>query len=94
MVLQRDVPATVWGFADVGASVKTLFQGNTYSATAGADGVWRQALPATPGGFTAFTLKFFASTGETAALSDVVFGDVFLCGGQSNMQFTLDSACE
>ena len=33
-----------------------------------------------------FTLQFAASTGETAALADVMFGDVYVCGGQSNMQ--------
>ena len=76
MVLQRDRPAMVWGFAPVGASVKTVFAGVTYTSTAGADTVWRQALPATPATATGQTLTFTASTGGTASLVDVVFGDV------------------
>ena len=76
MVLQRDRPSMVWGFAPVGASVKTVFAGTTFTSTAGADTVWRQALPATAATATGQTLTFSASTGGTASLSDVLFGDV------------------
>ena len=79
MTLQRDVPATVWGFAASGTSVKTTFAGNSYTASAGSDGIWRQALPATPANKVGQTISFAASTGETAALDDVVFGDVYIC---------------
>ena len=79
MTLQRDVPATVWGFAASGTSVKTTFAGNSYTASAGSDGIWRQALPATPATAEGQSITFSASTGETAALDDVVFGDVYIC---------------
>jgi hypothetical protein len=82
MALQRDTPATVWGFAAPGASVKTSFAGNTYTSTAGADGIWRQALPATPANAVGQTISFSASTGEVAALQNVVFGDVYICSGE------------
>jgi sialate O-acetylesterase len=91
MVLQRDNAATtVWGFATAGATVKTVFNSNNYLATTGSDGIWRQKLPSTPAGGP-YSLSFSASTGEVASLTDVLFGDVFLCGGQSNMQFTVTS---
>jgi hypothetical protein len=83
MVLQRDKPATVWGFAPVGATVKTLFNAVSYTSTAGADTVWRQVLPATPASAVGTTITFTASTGGTVALADVLFGDVYVCGGQS-----------
>lgn len=88
-VLQRDRPSTVWGFAPAGTTVKTAFQGKTYTSTAGADTVWRQALPAQPATKTPQTISFSASTGEVATLNDVLFGDVYVCGGQSNMQFSI-----
>jgi sialate O-acetylesterase len=92
MVLQRDAtspPALVWGFGDAGVTVSTTFNGKTLGpASVGSDGVWRQALPPTPAGGP-YALSFTASDGSTASLSDVLFGDVFLCGGQSNMQFSV-----
>ncbi len=47
----------------------------------GSDGVWRQALGRQdPGG--PYTLQFNSSSGGSASLTDVLFGDVYLCGGQ------------
>jgi sialate O-acetylesterase len=57
----------------------------------GSDGVWRQQLPAMPAGGP-YNLTFSSSTGGSASMSDVLFGDVYLCGGQSNMEFTVASA--
>jgi hypothetical protein len=57
----------------------------------GADGVWRQALPSTPAGGP-YSLIFEGTDGSTASLDDVLFGDVHLCGGQSNAQFTVIQA--
>ena len=89
MVLQRDTPALVWGLANAGVEVKTTFLGQTYTVTAGSDGIWRQRLPAQPSTPTPTSLSFTSSDGGSAQLSDVLFGDVHICSGQSNMQFTL-----
>jgi sialate O-acetylesterase len=91
MVLQRDRPATIWGFGTPNTVVKTIFRGQTLVSSVGADGVFRQALPATGAGGP-YTIGVSASTGESTVLSDVLFGDVFFCSGQSNMQFTLSQA--
>ena len=78
MVLQRAPQAAiVWGFTSAGAVVTTTFNGGSYNSTAGADGVWRQSLPPTPAGGP-YTLSFTSSTGAAAALSDLLFGDVFM----------------
>ena len=78
MVLQRAPrSAVVWGQAAPGTVVQTTFLGQVLTATAGADQVWRQALPpqpATTGTATGITISFNASTGESAVLEDVLFG--------------------
>jgi sialate O-acetylesterase len=83
MVLQRaPQKAVVWGFGNPGSTVKTTFNGISYQATVGSDTTWRQQLPATAAGGP-YTITFTASTGESGSLNDVLFGDVFLCSGQS-----------
>jgi len=89
MVFQRDTVFNVWGFAPPGTTVKTSFAGKQYSATAGSDTIWRQQLPPTPANKAGQVLTFSASTGEAAQLNDVLFGDVYICSGQSNMQFSI-----
>ena len=90
MVLQRaPKQAIVFGHTLPHANVTTTFNGNSYTATADAGGTWRQALPAMEASTTPFNLTFTGSAGEKASLRDVVFGDVFVCGGQSNMQFAM-----
>jgi sialate O-acetylesterase len=81
MVLQRDSATTlVWGVADAGVNVSTAFRGAAVTVTTGADGVWRLPLPATPASGP-YDLSFTSTTGGSVALHDVLFGDVYLCGG-------------
>jgi len=90
MVLQRAPhEAVVWGSASSGVKVSTTFKGQTFTAIADKDGIWRQKLPATSASLKAYTIDFSASSGETASLKDVLFGDVYICGGQSNMEFIM-----
>lgn len=89
MVLQRDTPSMVWGFAAPGTTVKTTFNSIRYTSTAGSDTIWRQSLPSTPATLTGQTITFSASTGETGQLQDVLFGDVYICSGQSSFYFSM-----
>ena len=92
MVLQRDSPeAKVWGFAAPGDMVTTTL-GSTAALTTVADshGVWRQRLPPQPASLTPQTIRFHSAMGGSATLRDVLFGDVYLCGGQSNMAVTVN----
>jgi hypothetical protein len=84
MVLQRDRPALVWGFADAGVRVTVSLNGVAQPpAVADASGAWRVALPAQPATAAPSTLAFSCSDGTVPpALEDVLFGDVVLCSGQ------------
>ena len=84
MVLQRDRPANVWGWAAPGVTVTVSLNGAKQpAATAGADGKWITALPAQPATTTPSTLQFACSDGTTPAdITDVLFGDVHICSGQ------------
>jgi sialate O-acetylesterase len=90
MVLQRDRPALIYGFADPGVLVTVSLNGVSQPASAAdSTGVWRTSLPAQPATTSPSTFTFSCSDGTTPPnLVDVLFGDVHICSGQSNMQFT------
>jgi sialate O-acetylesterase len=89
MVLQRDKPDTVWGWADPGQSVKVEIAEKSASAVAGPDRRWQVKIqPPAVGG--PYTLTVTGS--QTIELHNVMVGDVWLCSGQSNMQFALQQA--
>ena len=91
-VLQRDRPITVWGTAAPGETVTVKLGERSVTALAARDGKWRAVLPAmTAGG--PYMLSVGGATGTpTQQISDVLVGDVFLCGGQSNMEFQIRHA--
>ena len=92
MVLQRaPQSAMIFGYAPAGTTVTTTFDGHALEplSTADASETWRQALPPTAGGGPPHDIAVSASTGHNATLRGVLFGDVFVCGGQSNMAFSL-----
>ncbi|MFC6998197.1 sialate O-acetylesterase [Rufibacter roseus] len=86
MVLQRDKPATLWGWASAGEKVALTFQKKQFEATADKNGKWAMQLPAQPAGGP-FELTFKGK--NEVKVQDVLFGDVWLCSGQSNMELTL-----
>lgn len=87
MVLQRHRPIPVWGGAEPGETVAVSLNGAAVSGTAGSDGQWRVLLPAQEAG-GAYTLEIRGDSGQLA-LHDVMIGDVWFAGGQSNMEMAL-----
>jgi sialate O-acetylesterase len=86
-VLQRDKPLPVWGRADAGEKIAVTFRGQTAHATADADGRWIALLTAIPATLEGADLVV---TGKnTVTLTDVVVGEVWLCSGQSNMEWAI-----
>ena len=86
MVLQRDIPVSVYGTAEPGEKVTVAFAGQTKSATAGKDGGWSVKLDAMKACTNSAVMTVSGKNKRT--LKDVVVGDVWVCSGQSNMDFT------
>ena len=85
MILQRDKEVSVWGSADAGVQVTVTMQGKTSNATADADGSWRVVCGPYQ---TSFSEEMtIASDEEKLVFRDVQVGEVWLAGGQSNMEF-------
>jgi sialate O-acetylesterase len=86
MVLQRGKPNILWGWSEPGDAIRVQIGDNTASAIAGADRRWEVKIQPPPAGGP-YTLRI--SGPETLELHNVLVGDVWLCGGQSNMQVPL-----
>jgi sialate O-acetylesterase len=92
MVLQRAPQrANIWGFSSPNDQITVRFNMKDYAATATATGNWNVLLDPTAAGGP-YTIQVTGSGGNTSTLEDVLFGDVYVCSGQSNMQFTVHSA--
>jgi sialate O-acetylesterase len=89
MVLQRDKPDKIWGWSDPGDKIDVQMGDKSATAVAGADRRWTATLTPPPAGGP-YTLKITGH--KTVELHDVLVGDVWLCAGQSNMQFALRQA--
>lgn len=89
LVMQRGKPNPIWGWTESGATVRVEVDDKSSEARAGADGKWTVAVepPTTPGPHT-----ITIAGKQTVVLHDVLVGDVWLCGGQSNMAYTLRGA--
>ena len=86
MVLQRDVPVPVWGWADPGELVRVHLAGQEKTATADAGGKWMTKLdPLKVGDPQTMTVQ----GRNTITIQDVLVGEVWLASGQSNMDFGL-----
>ncbi|TNE66594.1 MAG: sialate O-acetylesterase [Alphaproteobacteria bacterium] len=89
-VLQRDRLVPVWGHAAQGAEVQVSLGGQTASTKAGPDGAWRVDVPAQGAG--ADVGLTVSSGSNQLSLPHVSVGDVWLCSGQSNMEFEVRKA--
>ncbi|MFQ5805615.1 MAG: sialate O-acetylesterase [Phycisphaerae bacterium] len=86
MVLQRDTPLPIWGWAEAGEVVTVGLGRHEVSATADMHGKWMVRLPAMkPDGIHQMTV----SGNNTIRLTDILIGEVWICSGQSNMEMGL-----
>lgn len=89
MVLQRDAPITVYGWATPGKTVKISFKNQNLEGKTNANGEWSVTFPAqTAGG----PFEMVVSEDNKITLKDVYIGDVWFCSGQSNMGWKLEDA--
>ena len=89
-VLQRDKPVPVWGRADTGEKITVTFGRQTKSTVAGPDGRWSVSLDKLSAEAKGADLTVAGK--NSVVLHDVVVGEVWLCSGQSNMEWTLSKA--
>lgn len=86
MVLQRGFADPVWGTGDSGEAVTVEINGQSHRAVTGGDGKWQVKLdPMAAGGPHTLTIR----GKNSVTLQDVMVGEVWVAGGQSNMARTL-----
>ncbi|MCE2415023.1 9-O-acetylesterase [Candidatus Poribacteria bacterium] len=94
MVLQRDMPVPIWGWASAGEEITVTLSTENEGAdplfstttTADAEGDWQTKLPVTQAGGP-YTLRVAGS--NALELTNVLFGEVWVCSGQSNMEWSV-----
>ncbi len=89
MVLQRDQPIKIWGKADKNESVSVTIDGIKQKTVAGKDRTWKLEMPAMRFGGP-YEVKIEGQE-NTITFGNVLIGDVWICSGQSNLEFSLDS---
>ncbi|HNX56221.1 MAG TPA: sialate O-acetylesterase, partial [Prolixibacteraceae bacterium] len=89
MVLQKGMENPIWGWADKNESVSVSLNGKTVKTKAGKDGKWIAKLPAMEYGGP-YTLSLKGK--NTVELTNIMIGEVWVCSGQSNMEFQVNRA--
>ena len=87
MVLQQKNPLPVWGYASSGEKITVKFNGQTKQTTTDAKGHWQVVLDAMP---ASDKPSMMVITGKnTVELKNILVGEVWLCSGQSNMEYAM-----
>ena len=91
MVLQSGAPVPVWGWAGPGEQVRVSMGAQSLNTAADGEGRWRVSLAALPAGGP-HTLT--VSGENDIRIEDVLVGEVWLCSGQSNMEWRLQQSAD
>ncbi|RZJ77443.1 MAG: sialate O-acetylesterase [Flavobacterium sp.] len=86
MVLQRDISTKIWGWASPNEKIKLSFKGVNYTTLADKNGDWQIKLPAQKAGGP---YQILLTASNKISLENILFGDVWVCSGQSNMELPL-----
>ena len=92
MVLQRDMPLPIWGWAEAGEDVTVSLGDNTATTKADAQGNWSVKLKPmkSDAGKTIHTL--IVKGKNEIKLQNILIGEVWVCSGQSNMEWTVNGS--
>ena len=90
-VLQRDMPAPIWGHAEPKTPVEVRFASQTKTTKSDQQGNWQVRLDPMPANSSPAELTV-TSGSKTITLADILVGEVWLCSGQSNMGHALSRA--
>ena len=89
MVLQRGQPVNIWGVSDPNAKIDIYFNWKTTSTTAGKHGEWSAELPPMPANSEGMAMTIFVNKKPFRVIGEVLVGEVWILGGQSNMELQL-----
>lgn len=90
MVVQQKMPIRVWGWTNPGQDVTVELGGRSVAGKADATGRFDVSLPAFDASNTPHTLTVKGD--ETVTVNDVLVGEVWICSGQSNMQWSVNAS--
>ena len=89
MVLQRNKPINIWGWGDPGEKVTVQFNKQKQTVKAGKDGSWKIELAQEAAGGP---FELVASGKNTISFENVMVGEVWICSGQSNMEWSVKNS--
>lgn len=95
MMFQQNKPMNMWGYAEEGTQITAVLADNTgvletKNSTANAAGKWELSFTAREGSYNAYSIKVTVGSYEKT-ISDVLVGELWLSGGQSNMELTVNT---
>ncbi len=90
MILQQNTEVRIWGTADSEAEVtiSPSWMNKTYQVTPDVNGNWSVKVQTYPADFKKYTMKI-SHKGTSETIHDIMFGEVWLCSGQSNMEMKM-----
>ncbi len=92
MVLQQAKPVSIWGWAGRNEPVTVLLAGQEKKVRATADGKWQVVFDPLSAGDSALEMTVRGEKGPGIVLKDILVGEVWVCSGQSNMEWALEGA--
>lgn len=90
MILQREKPVVIWGSAPAAKSVTVSFANQRKTVHADNSGAWKIELDPMKASSTNRNLVIYAENKDSIVMKNILVGDVWLCSGQSNMEYTYD----
>ena len=93
MVLQRNKPVSIWGWAEANTQVDVVFHGNTVSTKSNENGDWRITLPAMKANGRGMNMVI-ENGNDRVELKNILIGEVWFASGQSNMAFKLQNSLD
>jgi sialate O-acetylesterase len=91
MVVQQDKPVSIWGRAGKNEQVTVRLAGQEKKVRASADGKWQVVFDPLKAGGAALEMTVRDEKGPDIIIKDILVGEVWLCSGQSNMEWPLSS---
>ncbi|MGE9297289.1 MAG: sialate O-acetylesterase [Puniceicoccales bacterium] len=92
MVLQQESDNAVWGWSDANETITVTFADESVSTTADKTGRWKLTLPTDSANTTGRSFTVTGSNGESITLDNVLVGEVWICSGQSNMEWSVNKS--